>query len=524
MESLRNQFKLMMATMNNVVNQNTTNFNSLNTRVAYNEKDIHLLKNNNNSIPINILSKIKKATCQIVSIINNKEYYGSGCYYYENELELSNGYFITSAQCVMLIENNEYYKATKIFLQNPINNKWTSIYVNNIYIDGIADVALIKTNIDLTHCAEYCLKISNDIVNEGDICYVVGNPGNKDEDSISVGFVRNANYCMNTGLQQTNSIFINAPCIGGNLGGPIINKSGDIIGIYTFSALGGIECFGGGSNQEVLKFTLSELKKEIDNKSKLYLGLKWSIKSPIILDKLYYYRNPNEFDSMGVCIEDVTELSPFNGIINIGDLLLSCTVKNTTIYFGNKENERTPGVLLYYPIDSDITINYIEFLNINQNIYTKNVKLNKSYNDVSNLLDGPLQTITEYSDSQANNFFSYSPTFRTQDQINLLSKSNIDAIYKARGFGVKYYILDLVLFNSPLLNYAIGLIDNDDLFNTLINSQNGDPSTEKSTITILKLLDPNQINILMTFNFQDIDNSSLDLLRQLIIQNIQTTI
>jgi len=424
----------------------------------------------------------------------------------------------------MLIENNEYYKATKIFLRNPINNKWTSISVYNIYIDGIADVALIKTNIDLTHCAEYCLKISNDIVNEGDICYVVGNTGNKDEDSISVGFVRNANYCMNTGLQQTNSIFINAPCIGGNLGGPIINKSGDIIGIYTFSASGDIECFGGGSNKEVLKLTLTELKKEIDNKSKLYLGLKWSIKSPIILEELYHnYNNITEFDSMGVYIEDVTELSPFNGIINIGDLLLSCTVKDTTIYFGNKENERTPGVLLYYPMDSEITINYIKFLDYN---YTKNIKLNKSFNDVSNLLDGPLQTITEYSDSQAINFFNiYSPTFRTQYQINLLSKSNIDAMYKAFGFGEKYYILYLELFNSPLLNYAIGLIDNDDLFRTLINAQNGDSLFEKSTINILKLLNPNQINILLTFNFQNIYNISyLNRLRQLIIQNIQTTI
>ena len=377
-------------TLNTRLTNNETTVNTLDTRVTDNETDMYLLKNMVTSfIPTSILSKIKKSVCQMTVIINDSYYIGSGWYYYDTDADLSNGYFITAAHCVMLITNGVYYKAQNIYLQNPINNKWTSIDVNNIYIDGVADIALIRTNINLTNYPEYCLKISNDTVNDGDICYVVGNPGGYDEDSISVGFVRDANYCDPTGQQITNSIYINAPSMSGNSGGPIINKNGEAIGIYTFGLGGHIECFGGGSNKEVLKLTLTELKKGINNKSKLYLGLYWKVPNPFLTKD--YYPNQNEFDAMGVYIISISSLSPFNGILSIGDLLLSCTVTvtNTTIQFGNMENQRTLGVLLYYPINTEITITYIKVNTTN--IITTNVILNKSYDHVSDLLDGPLQ-------------------------------------------------------------------------------------------------------------------------------------
>ena len=348
---------------------------------------INSIKTNMNavgSIPANILSKINKSVCQISIKINGGVYIGSGFFL---ETDLSNGYFITAAHCLMSIENGIYYKATNLYLQNPINKKWTSVNVNNIYLDGVADIALIKTNINLTNYPDYCLKISNDEVNNGDICYVVGNPGGFDDDSISGGFIRDANYCDPNGYQITNSLYVNASGMGGNSGGPILNKKGDVIGIYTFGLGEGYECFGGGSNKEVLLSTLTVLKQEMDNKTKLYLGLIWAVPNPFLSND--YYSNQNEFDTMGVYIQSVALLSPFNGVLSVGDLLLSCMVTNTTIEFGNKENQRTPGVLLYYPVNTVITIRYIKLYTTT--IITADVTLNKTYSNVSNLLDGPLQ-------------------------------------------------------------------------------------------------------------------------------------
>lgn len=357
-----------------------TNIGSLNNEIN-NKKEI--------GIPSNILSKLKKATSQLTFIINGSKYIGSGFFYYEKTDDLKNGYFVTAAHCVMSIENNTYYRTTEAYLQNPITNQWTSINVNDIFIDGVADIALIKTGIDFTNYPEYCLTINTGIVNEGDVCYVVGNPGGYDEDSISCGNVRDSNYTQPAGFHITNSIYVNASGMGGNSGGPIVNVNGDVIGIYTFGLGKGYECFGGGSNQEVLQKTLVVLKEHTNNKIKLYLGIHWSVPNPFVIKK--YYNNNKNFSTEGVYIKTVSLESPFNDILNSGDLLLSCSFPNGEILsFGNNDNQFTPGKLLYYPIKTNIIIKYIK--NNTFNIITENVILNKTYNDVSELLDVPLQT------------------------------------------------------------------------------------------------------------------------------------
>ena len=353
------------------------------------------------NIPSDILSKLQNATSQISFRLgpDNSRYSGSGFYYYDTNADLVNGYFITAAHCVMEITNNVYYKTTAAYIQNPITTKWITVNVNNIYVDGVADIALIRTGIDFTNYPQYCLKLNTGIVNAGDECYVVGNPGGIDEDSISSGCVRDPNYCDPDGYQVTNSIYINAPGIGGNSGGPIVNKNGDVIGIYTFGLGEGLECYGGGSNQSVLSSTLPVLKQNTDNKSKLYLGLDWYMVSTFSIN--LFYPSQTTFDTNGVVIYAINPLSPFFGILNVNNLLLKCVVNNTTIEFGNKNNQRTPGVLLYYPVGTTITIHYKK-LNDNT-VYTTNVQLNKTYADVPNTLDGPLQTGYSQNDESRKN-------------------------------------------------------------------------------------------------------------------------
>jgi hypothetical protein len=350
----------------------------------------------NINIRPDLLLKLQKAVCNISFEINGGEASGSGFYFYDQPEDLQKGYYITAAHCVMLISSGVKIKISKAYIENPITNKAIIVPTNKIYIDGIADIALIQTDIDFTNFSNYCLKINTTNVFAGDICYVIGNPGGIDEDSISIGCVRDPNYNELSSNQVVDSMFVCAPGIGGNSGGPIVNINCDVIGIYTFGRINH-ENFGGGANYTVIMQTFNELKKGADNKLKLFLGIKWYTPSLVELSK-YYPQSLATFDTNGVVIYDINttseSTSPFSGILSIGDLLLKCVIlsvsPNITIEFGNKYSQRTPGVLVYYYAGINIDI-YYKKVN-DQNVYSTNLTLNKRYSDVPDIRDGFLQS------------------------------------------------------------------------------------------------------------------------------------
>jgi hypothetical protein len=320
------------------------------------------------------------------SIYANNGSVGSGAFITLDN-NYTSGYFLTAAHCVQ--ESNSYTKIGEMYITNPIDNTWFKIDNDKIYIDGVADIALIETLIDFTNHKEYCLQLSNMSPLSGDVCFVCGNPGGFDNDSITKGVVRDNHYALTSGAYVPDAIHVNAPGKSGNSGSPILNKHGNVIGIYVFGAITPIasgvyqelETFNGGPNLSTLMISLNTLKKKEDNKTKKYLGINWQSKTPFYIKD--YYPSSTTFPNQGFVITKKNNDSPFT-TLQVNDLILSYTINNVKTGVGVVPSQRTLGQLIYSK-SNVISIEYIR--NSDKTKITENVTIDKTYETVPDNYD-----------------------------------------------------------------------------------------------------------------------------------------
>jgi S1-C subfamily serine protease len=356
-------------------------------RLATDSQFIDLLCNTLEDDIYNIFERVRSACSTCYGTINGINFSGSGSFITLNPADLVNGLFLTAAHNVMEVSGGIVYLATRFFVTNPINNQWVSVDVTKIYYDGIADVALIRTNIDFTSFTDFVLSMADESPRTGDICYICGDPAGVDTDSVTKGTIRDAHYFEVDGFQIVDSLLVSASGIAGNSGSPILNKKGKIIGLFTFG-LGDYETLGGGSNWDTLQSTMSVLATFQNNKSKKYLGLDFHLPTPFELYSTY--GAIPSFDNVGVFVDAVSIESPFVGILEPGDILVSATLGATTYNFGSLTAQLTPGILCYEYSNPTIEL---YFYNISSSTYTNvlAIPFTKTYNDVPNEKDGPIQ-------------------------------------------------------------------------------------------------------------------------------------
>ena len=319
-------------------------------------------------------------------------YSGSGSFVSFGAEDLQKGWFMTAAHTIM-DDNRTLHQETHIV--DPHTNLWLPIINANIFIDGIADIALIKTNIDMTSTPNYTLKLASAMPKQGDRCFVFGNPLGIDADSISDGIVRDPHFSESGGQQIVDSIYVSSPSLSGNSGSPILNTAGDIIGILTFGAENQ-ESLAGGANIDTMKKVFEVLTAENDNRDKKkYLGMKWIYPSS-------FYRRTNCYTDVnipipnqGAVVDFLDETSPFSSTSTGGhtlakhDVLLSAVVKGKVIKFGTAHGQVSPGVLCYeYDIDQPIDLEI--FQKSTQAVVTIPFLLNKTYSQQTLNNDTPL--------------------------------------------------------------------------------------------------------------------------------------
>lgn len=313
----------------------------------------------------NIYNKIYNACSTIKFSLGSATYTGSGTFITLDPSDKVHGLYMTAAHCIMEIADGELIVSNKFFVRNPLTNelkRFNGITTSILGYDGIADVAIIKTGIDLSD-TDIPLQFASTSPNTGDICYMCGNPGGYDNLSFAQGHIRDDNNTDLGGYQIVPSLFVTTPGIGGNSGSALVNMDGDIIGIYTFGYTGS-ENLGGGANLETLNKVVPDLVSlATDSSAATYRN--FTTKNYLNLDGytpdgfgLESYYGADEFPQQGFIVTTApTLISNPLSVIKVGDLIMSYTHDGTTYPLGSLPGQYAHGIAAYFDASIPLTVN-----------------------------------------------------------------------------------------------------------------------------------------------------------------------
>jgi S1-C subfamily serine protease len=251
-----------------------------------------------------------------------------------------------------MMKNGTVARASKAFVANPISERWIEIGAADMFYDGVADIALFRTRLDVSEFKHAPLSLADKAARTGSQVFIMGDPLGSSTDSLASGHVRSANYIQKPTTYQINEcISVDVPGYSGNSGSPIFNSELEIVGLYAFG-IRNHSTYGGGSNLNSLKSSLSRLKLGHDNKGKVYYGLATGIPYPMTMLAINAKNSSTPAITRGISVISVDSQSPFAGIVRPGDILVSLHVSNgptliRNLTFGEGINYDNIGALLY---------------------------------------------------------------------------------------------------------------------------------------------------------------------------------
>ena len=323
-----------------------------------------------------INSKCKNAIVTIYASSGADTWLGSGAFVKINN---TYGYVLTAAHVVLSTELRDP-KAENLWINvSNYNNtgKHRMIRVSEkMFVDNTADVAIFfvpgitnqQTHLDF---ADYST------VQNGDLAYLFGNPLGFDGQSISMGAVRDTGFVDCYGYLLMKNITLSTPGLPGNSGSPILNKDGDIIGLFSWG-ISGAETVGGGLNGEMVKLVAEKLLSiQGDYITKRFLGLSWITVPTMFNYSSYFGFVNNDYDASGICVLGLLGGSPFLGTLNPGSVLLSMTIDGKKYTFN--DNESTTPSEVSHMISSNKTVQIEYKLSVWGSVQTRNINLNADY-------------------------------------------------------------------------------------------------------------------------------------------------
>jgi serine protease Do len=213
--------------------------------------------------------------------------------------------------------------------------------------DQYADLAVLKTDGKITAVASMG---NSDALKPGETVIAIGSPLGDFKNTVTVGVVSATGRSIDTGkgYQIENLIQTDAAINQGNSGGPLVDLSGEVIGINTLV----VRSSESGSVAEGLGFaipvnTARAVAEQIMQKgyfSRPYMGISWQAITPNIAAR---YNLPVEW---GVYVTDVSSNSPAQKaglqqgdiITKIGDNTLDSSHSYINTLFTYKAGDKVP--------------------------------------------------------------------------------------------------------------------------------------------------------------------------------------
>jgi len=194
------------------------------------------------------------------------------------------GYILTAAHCCSPDTPDNIFSNIYALVTNYDGNGTSRVVeCDFIGMDGAGDVGVLKVD-GLTNQSYLNWGDSTEI-RTGDHCFVLGNPLGIDHQSITDGLVRDATYVQTeTPTFVVESIWTETLGYGGNSGSPIIDLTGNIIGLYTFGK-GDFEGLGGGTTQRIAEPVVDKIIETQDNYY-LYRGQLGVVTKPVELSDI----------------------------------------------------------------------------------------------------------------------------------------------------------------------------------------------------------------------------------------------
>ena len=279
-------------------------------------------------------------------------------------------------------------------------------------------------------------------IQNGELCYIMGDPLGIDVNSISSGIVRDNKYVDSDGITVIESILTDAPAYSGNSGSPIVDSNNKVIGMYTWNTDGtnSVGCLGGGVSQYILEPVVETIIQYERNFVKSSIGISWSSPHKALkelsagnnnyyigtnnikdAEGLYVYSSSNNTDFYKYISKDIPpELTSYDINDNVYACVLLKTIKvvkmnnqlstvnnpikeNTLINLGVMDNHFAPTSITWFLNPGDeIELQYkiVSYYNKNTQsgwlpsnneiIHTKSIKVH----EFDNSSDKPLNKIS----------------------------------------------------------------------------------------------------------------------------------